>query len=280
MPRRRSPIGAHTSVAGGLAQALPRAEAIGSEAIQVFVSSPRAWAPPPDDPDGDAAFADGCTLPVFVHAPYLINFGSPPAETLAKSSGCLEFALRRGAAIGAAGVVLHAGSAVLGNPWDEAMAQARSCLLPLLDSVPDAPRLLIEPTAGGGGALASDASSLAAYLDALGRDERIGVCLDTCHMHAAGHDLSCADGFAAALRAYSKAAGKGAIGLIHVNDSRDPAGSKRDRHESIGGGTIGRDAFAALFSTPAVRGVPLIVETAEADHAADVATLKSLRDAA
>jgi deoxyribonuclease-4 len=278
MSRRRSPVGAHTSVAGGLAQALPRAESIGSETIQVFVSSPRAWAPPPDDPDGDAAFADGCTLPVFVHAPYLINFGSPSAETLAKSHQALEFALRRGAAIGAAGVVMHAGSAVLGNPWDEAMAQARSCLVPLLDSVPSAPRLLIEPTAGGGGALASDATSLAAYLDALGRDERIGVCLDTCHMHAAGHDLSSADGFAAALRAYAKAAGKGAIGLIHVNDSRDPAGSKRDRHESIGRGTIGRDAFAALFSTPAVRGVPLVVETAEADHAADVATLKSLRD--
>jgi len=278
MPRRRSPVGAHTSVAGGLAQALPRAEAVGSEAIQVFVSSPRAWAPPPDDPDGDAAFADGCSLPVFVHAPYLINFGSPSAETLAKSSGALEFALRRGAAIGAEGVVMHAGSAVLGNRWEGAMAQARSCLLPLLDSVPAAPRLLIEPTAGGGGALASDASSLAAYLDVLGRDDRIGVCLDTCHMHAAGHDLSSADGFAAALRAYAKAAGRGAIGLIHVNDSRDPAGSKRDRHESIGRGTIGRDAFAALFSTPAVRGVPLIVETAEADHAVDVAMLKSLRD--
>jgi len=289
--RRRSPVGAHTSVAGGLAQALPRAEAIGSEAIQVFVSSPRAWAPPPDDPDGDAAFADSCRLPVFVHAPYLINFGSPSPETLAKSSGCLEFALRRGAAIGAAGVVMHAGSAVLGSggtpaskgvaggrAWEDAMAQARECLLPLLDSVPDAPRLLIEPTAGGGGALASDASTLGAYLDVLGRDERIGVCLDTCHMHAAGHDLSTAAGFAGALRAYAKAAGRGAIGLIHVNDSRDPAGSKRDRHESIGRGTIGRDAFAALFSTPAVRGVPLVVETAEADHAADVATLKSLRD--
>jgi deoxyribonuclease-4 len=257
---------------------LPRAEATGSEAIQVFVSSPRAWAPPAADPDGDAAFADSCRLPVFVHAPYLINFGSPSPETVAKSRGALEFALRRGAAIGAAGVVMHAGSAVLGNLWDDAMAQAHECLLPLLDSVPDAPRLLVEPTAGGGGALASDASSLAAYLDALGRDERIGVCLDTCHMHAAGHDLSTADGFAEALRAYAKAAGKGTIGLVHVNDSRDPAGSKRDRHESIGRGTIGRDAFAALFSAPAVRGVPLVVETAEADHAVDVATLKSLRD--
>ena len=243
-------------------QALPRAAAIGAEAMQIFVSSPRAWAPPPADPDGDVAFADSCRLPVFVHAPYLINFGSPSPQTLAKSAGCLEFALRRGAAIGAAGVVLHAGSAVLGNGRDDAMTQVRESLLPLLDTVDPVPRLLIEPTAGGGGALASDAGSLAAYLDLLGRDERIGVCLDTCHMHAAGHDLSTADGFGAALRAYVKAAGKDAIGLIHVNDSRDPAGSKRDRHAAIGCGTIGREAFTALFSTPAVRGKPLVVESA------------------
>jgi deoxyribonuclease-4 len=277
MPPRRSPVGAHISVAGGLPNALPRAEAVGAEAMQIFVSSPRAWAPPKADPDGDAAFAEACTMPVFVHAPYLINFGSPSPETLAKSSGALEFALRRAAAVGAAGVVVHAGSAVLTNSWDDAMRQVRSCLLPLLDAVGPAPRLLIEPTAGGGGALASDAASLAAYLDVLGRDERIGVCLDTCHMHAAGHDLSTPEGFASAVRLYAKAAGKGAIGLVHVNDSRDPAGSKRDRHASIGHGTIGRDAFATLFTSPPLRGVPFVVETADADHAVDIATLKALR---
>jgi deoxyribonuclease-4 len=157
------------------------------------------------------------------------------------------------------------------------MTQVRETVLRVLDSVPSAPRLLIEPTAGGGGALASDAPSLAAYLDALGRDERIGVCLDTCHMHAAGHDLSTPSSFARALRAYGAAAGRGRIGLIHVNDSRDAAGSKRDRHEALGRGTIGRHAFAALFSTPATRRVPMVVETADADHAADIATLKALR---
>lgn len=282
MPTRRSPVGAHVSVAGGLRQALPRAQAIGAEAVQVFVSSPRAWAPPPPDPDGDAAFAAACTVPVFVHAPYLINLGSPSPVTVERSVAALEFALRRAAAIGARGVVMHAGSTVPGSgpgggDWDAAMRRARGALLPLLDRVGAAPRLLVEPTAGGGGALASDALSLASYLDVLGRDERIGVCLDTCHMHAAGHDLSTTDGFATALRLYAKAAGRGAIGLVHVNDSRDHAGSKRDRHESVGRGTIGPAPFAALFAAPATRGVPLVVETAEADHAADIATLKRLR---
>ena len=278
--RPLAPIGAHISVAGGLARALPRAAEVGAEAVQVFVANPRAWAAPPTDPDGDAAFAVECSLPVFVHAPYLINFGSPSAETLARSGDALAFSLRRAAAIGARGVVLHAGSAVLGNRWEDAMAQVRAAVLGVLDAVPEAPRLLIEPTAGGGGALASDAASLAAYLDTLGRDERIGVCLDTCHMHAAGADLTSPESFARALRAYARAAGPGRIGLLHVNDSRDPVGSKRDRHESIGRGTIGLEPFAALFAAPATRRVPMVVETLDTQQAADIATVKKLREAA
>ena len=213
---------------------------------------------------------------MFVHAPYLINLGSPSAQTL-------DLSARRPRVLAAprrghrrARVVVHAGNAV-GARWEDAMAQARDALLRVLDAVPGAPPLLVEPTAGGGVALASDAASLGAYLDALGRDERVGVCLDTCHLHAAGHDLSTAVGFAAALRAYRRAAGPNRIGLVHVNDSRDPVGSKRDRHESIGHGTIGPDAFAALFTSPATRSVPMVVETVDTNQARDIATLKALR---
>lgn len=277
MSGKSAPVGAHVSVAGGLSRCLPRADAVGAEVLQVFVANPRGWAHPLADPAGDEQFRATCARPMFVHAPYLINFGSPSENTLAKSSRALAFSLRRAAAIGARGVVVHAGSAVLGDRWEDAMRQVREHVLPLLGN--DGPQLLIEPTAGGGGALASDAASLAAYLDFLGRSERIGVCLDTCHMHAAGHDLATGAGFAAALRAYGQAAGRGRIGLVHANDSRDPAGSRRDRHAAIGAGSIGSDAFAALFTAPATRGVPLVVETAEADHAGDIATLKTLRDA-
>lgn len=276
MTRPLALVGAHVSVAGGLGRCVPYAARIGAEVVQVFLSSPRAWAPPPDDPQGDAAFAAECRVPLFVHAPYLVNFGSPTAQTLARSRAALDFALRRGRSIGARGVVVHAGSAVLGNSWDAGMAQVRENLLPVLDAVPDAPRLLIEPMASSA-SLASDATSLGRYLDVLGRDERIGVCIDTCHMHAAGHDLSTPASFAAALRAFGRVAGRGGIGLIHVNDSRDPAGSKRDRHEAVGRGTIGRDAFAALFTTTTSRRVPMVVETNDAGHADDIATLRSLR---
>jgi deoxyribonuclease-4 len=282
VPRLPVPIGAHVSAAGGLRRALPRADAIGAETMQVFVANPRSWAAPKHDADDDEAFRSAAAdngLPVFVHAPYLINLGSPVPETVSKSVDSLLVSLRRGTAIGARGVVVHAGSAGKGNPRDAALGQVREQLLRTLDAVPKTAPLLIEPTAGGGGALACNADSLAAYLDVVGPDERVGVCLDTCHMHAAGHDLSTTDGFAAALRAFGRATGHGRVGLVHVNDSRDAAGSRRDRHEALGRGQIGRKPFAALFTSTVTRGVPLIVETAEADHAGDIVTLKALRGA-
>lgn len=275
-------IGAHVSVARGLPHGLAQAAAIGAEVIQIFVANPRGWAPPRCDDAADERFGAACAdagVPVFVHAPYLINLGSPSPATLANSVAALAFSMRRAARVGARGVVVHAGSAVLVDRLDDARRRLPDLVLPVLDAVPGA-RVLVEPTAGGGAALAADADSLAAYLDALGRDERVGVCLDSCHLHAAGHDLSTPAGFAAALRAYARAAGRGRIRLVHVNDSRDPAGSRRDRHETIGAGTIGREPFAALFSSPATRGVPLVVETADTSHRADIATLAALRAAA
>ncbi len=274
---RRSLIGAHVGVARGLVRgAVARADEIGAEVVQIFAGNPRGWAQTPFETEADDAFRAGCALrgvPVFVHTPYLLNFGSPSAVTLSRSCAALAFALRRADALGASGVVLHAGWAA-GGRRDDAMRQVRQHVLPLLDGVRT--RLLIEPTAGGGGALASTVDSVAEYLDVLD-DERVGVCLDTCHLHAAGHDLSTRTGMTRTLAALGRAIGRRRIGLVHVNDSRDPTGSKRDRHTCLGGGTIGLEPFAALFSSPTTRGVPLVVETAEDDHASDIAALKLLR---
>jgi len=274
---RRSLIGAHVGVARGLVRgAVARADEIGAEVVQIFAGNPRGWAETPSEAAADDAFRTACALrgmPVFVHTPYLLNFGSPSAVTLSRSCAALAFALRRADALGASGVVLHAGWAA-GGRHDDAMRQVREYVLPLLDGVPT--RLLIEPTAGGGGALASTVDSVAEYLDVLD-DERVGVCLDTCHLHAAGHDLSTRTGMTRTLAALGRAIGRHRIGLVHVNDSRDRAGSKRDRHTCLGGGTIGLEPFAALFSSPTTRGVPLVVETAEDDHASDIAALKLLR---
>jgi deoxyribonuclease-4 len=284
-PRRPSAIGAHAPVAGGLSRgALKYAATVGADCVQVFVSNPRGWAATPGDPRDDHAFREGCAaghIPVFVHAPYLVNLGSPTAATRAKSVDALAHALGRAAEIGAAGVVVHGGSAVAGARRDEALAQVRELLLPLLDAVAeDGPRLLIEPTAGGGQALAARVEDLTEYFAVLDDHPRLGVCLDTCHAYAAGHDLAAPGGVRTVLGALVKAVGRGRLGLVHVNDSRDALGSSRDRHATLGEGSIGTDPLRELFVHPATRGVPLVVETpgGAEGHARDIALLRRLRD--
>jgi deoxyribonuclease-4 len=286
-PRKPSPVGAHVLVAGGLARTgLAYARDIGAEAIQVFVSNPRGWALSAGDRGQDDAFVSGCSdakMPVFVHAPYLVNFGSPAPATLERSVATVRHSLERGRALGARGVVVHGGSQVTGGSYDGALRQVRDHLRPLLDELTeDAPDLLIELTAGGAGALAASPGQLPAYLEALDWHPKVGVCVDTCHAMAAGHDVAAPGGLRRFLGDVVKATGRGRLRLVHANDSRDPVGSARDRHASIGGGTIGEAAFAELFAHPAVKGVPVLIETSgeRADHERDIATLKRLRSAA
>jgi deoxyribonuclease-4 len=283
-PRKPSPIGAHVPVAGGLLKGLAYAEQVGAAAVQVFVSNPRGWALSAGDPATDEQFRGRCAdqqVPVFVHAPYLVNFGSPTEATLRKSVDAVAHSLARGAAIGARGVVVHAGSAVAGAHREDALAQLREHLLPVLETIPDGgPALLIEPTAGGGQALAATVQDLAAYFEQLDSHPRLGVCLDTCHAFAAGHDLSAPGGMKQTLDALVRAVGRGRLQLVHANDSKDPLGSLRDRHESIGAGRIGKDPFAELFRHPATRNVPVVVETPGevVGHKRDIDLLAALRD--
>ena len=282
-PRKPSPVGCHVPMAGsphGIAYAT-RAKA---EAIQVFVSNPRGWAVSKSTPAADASFAESCReakLPVYVHAPYLINLASPTARTRQQSATALRHCLERATRFGAKGVVMHSGSAVDGAHRDNAMAAMRDLLLPILDGLgPDAPDLLVEPTAGGGEALASSVEDLAPLFDLLDGHPRLGVCLDTCHAFAAGHDLATPGGVRKTLNSLVRSVGRGRLKLVHANDSKDPLGSKRDRHTTVGKGTIGTEPFAELFRHPATRGVPVIVETPGGveGQARDIELLKNLRD--
>lgn len=281
-PRKPSPIGGHAI--GGMSGALAYAKATGAEVVQVFVSNPRGWAPAAVDPAKDTAFrvaADIAKIAVYVHAPYLVNFGSPTHTTLHNSIVSTAAALVRAAAIGANGVVVHAGSSVDASHRAAALGQLREHLLPILDALPEGgPLLLVEPTAGGGEALASSVSDLAEWFAAVDDHPRLGVCLDTCHAFAAGHDLASPGGVRATLNELVRTVGKDRLKLVHANDSKDAVGSLRDRHESIGAGKIGADPFAELFRHPATRGVPVLVETPGKleGHIADIALLKRLRD--
>jgi deoxyribonuclease-4 len=279
----RSPIGAHVFVRAGLAKhALPYAETIGAEALQVFVSNPRGWAQAAGDPAADSAFGELCrdkSMAVYVHAPYLVNFGSPTELTRERSAAAVAHSIRRGALIGAAGVVVHAGSAVDAMHRDRALVFMRERLLPVLDALGDDDlSVLIEPTAGGGQPLAAVVDDLEPLFEALEWHPRLGVCIDTCHAFAAGHDVSTAAGMRRLLDGVVGAVGPDRLRLVHANSTHDPCGSGRDRHAAIGTGLIGLDAFGALLRHPAVRGVPVLIETAPDDvpHAEQIASLRAL----
>lgn len=268
---RRNPIGTHVLVGPGLVKGtLASADALGCETIQIFAGNPRGWAHAPGDPQQDRAFRDAAAargLRVFVHAPYLVNLGSPTAQTYERSVASVAHHLARTAQLGAEGLVVHTGSYV--DPSDDparleaALRRVREGLLPVLETLDadNAPWLLLEPTAGQGRSLCAGVSDLAPYLAALDHHPRVGVCLDTCHVFAAGAPLDEPGGAGALLGELADVVGPGRLRLVHANDSQDPRGSARDRHERIGRGHIGSQAFVELLGHPATDGVPFILET-------------------
>jgi deoxyribonuclease IV len=262
-------IGAHVSVAGGLGRAPGNARAVGCESLQVFVSNARGWAPPPVDPAGDQRFrADLAAAglgPLFVHAPYLVNFASVSPVTRERSREVVAATLAKAAAIGAAGVVVHAGAA-LASGRAAGLATTREALLPLADAVaaPGAlaatPDLVLELTAGTRGSLAARFEEMAELLAACEHHPRLRVCMDTCHAQAAGYDLGDPAGATKALDELFTTLGDRVV-LVHANDSRDAVGSGRDRHCPIGTGTIGDAGFAAVLAHPGLASLPVITET-------------------
>ena len=277
-------IGAHTPTSGGMAKrSIGYAETIQAEAIQVFTSNPRGWATPEANPDADLAFRSKCEeldIEAYVHAPFLINLGSPTTGTYENSLRSTEYSLGRGKDIGALGVVIHTGSAVDKSHVPQAWKQIQKGMMPILEKLSDdSPMLLLEPTAGQGQSLVKKLDDLENYLKALKYHPKVGVCLDTCHVFAAGHDIKKKGGMKATLDLLVEVAGIERIQLIHANDSMDVCGSLKDRHQNLGDGEIGTEPFKELLAHPAVKNAPLILETPgeEPEHGKEVALLKKMR---
>ena len=256
-------IGAHVSTAGGLVKAVGRGEETGCSAIQIFNQSPRAWRPTNYTADDFAAFheaMDGSGVEsVIIHAVYLINPATPDKELRAKSLKSLTHALSIGDGIGATGVVLHPGSrkdaelipAMIrsGEMIEEAINETDSC------------PVLIEQMAGHKGILGHTFEEIEAITEAAGGGDRIGVCLDSCHLFAAGYDIRTAESVTKVVDDLEATVGKGRLRALHLNDSKDPFGSKKDRHEDIGQGEIGDRSFAAFLSEPRFQGLTATMET-------------------
>ncbi len=280
----RPRIGAHTPTSGGMAKrSIEYAITTEAEAVQVFASNPRGWAMPEANPEADQKFIDKCLeldIESYVHAPFLINLGSPTLGTYENSLASTAYSLKRGREVGAKGVVIHTGSAVDEKHLPTAWKQIHEGMMPVLNALTDDdPWLLLEPTAGQGQSLVKKLSDLTQYFDALEWHPKVGVCLDTCHVFAAGHDIATKGGMTKTLDELVELVGIERIQLIHANDSMDVCGALKDRHQNIGQGEIGEKPFAELLAHPAVANSPLILETPgmEAEHGAEIALLKKMR---
>ena len=252
-------FGAQVFIANGVRAAVRAAVERGCETVQIFSSNPRGWAlsPAADDQVLKAGLADAAISPIFLHAPYLVNIAAHDPDVYARSIACLVHAADRARKLDGI-VVVHAGRDRF-RAREQTLEHAAAALKTVLKLVPRA-RLLVEPTSGGRGSVASTVDETAEMLDVID-DERIGVCFDTCHVHAAGHDLSTRGGAQAWIRAVGRRIGFERVGALHVNDARDPSGSYRDRHWHIGEGTIGADGFTAVLSDRRLRHAPRILET-------------------
>ena len=255
-------IGAHVSTAGGLVEAHARGVERGCETIQIWGQSPRQWRPTrwkqSDIDRFRELMADGPVRAVVIHAVYLINCASTDREIRAKSLASLIHHLELGDAIGAAGVVVHPGSAK-GAPHEEALPRVAEMLKTALDES-ERCRLLLENTAGAGDTLGRSFEELAGLIRAGGASERLGLCLDSCHLFASGFDISTADGLAEVIDRCVEIVGVDRLACLHANDSLTALGSNRDRHAPPGDGELGARGCAAFLSEPRFEGLPAIFE--------------------
>jgi len=274
MPRRPTaghlpPLGAHHSIAGGLSRAVERAVETGCDCLQVFTRNINQWAVKPLDETEAEAFRDAVRdaglKVVVVHDSYLINPAAADAALRKKSIAALAEEVRRAVRLDIPWVVAHPGAAGE-QPADVAVARAAAGIAEALTQTAGlAGGILIETTAGQGSCLGASFEEIGAMLDAIdaqpGLKKRVGVCLDTCHVFAAGYALAPKAALDETLRAFDRHIGLERLKVIHANDSKRECGSRVDRHEAIGKGKIGREAFRLLINHPKLAGIPFILET-------------------
>ena len=265
-------IGAHVSTGGGLPKAIERAEDLRCESIQIFNQSPRMWKPTRYSDDDFAAFREAITASkvevVAIHAIYLINPATKDPEMRKKSLDSLTHALRVGDGIGAMGVVVHPGALK-----DDTRTNARKRAVKLIkEALAETERcpILYENTAGSPQLLGRDFDETAELIERTGGPKRLGLCIDSCHLHATGYDVRTPEGMKDLVDEIDSKIGLKQLKLLHVNDSRDARGSNRDRHAPIPNGEIGRSGMRAFLGEPRLQGLPAVLEGPGVDGKAPV----------
>ncbi len=256
-------IGAHVSTRGGILTAFDRARELGAEAVQVHPTPPQTWRHLHLEAEEAQEFrlrlaSTGLADRFFFHAVYLINLGTPRPELLASSEASLIHYLQLAGELGVAGVIFHPGSH-LGQGFDTVLDQIGSTMRRALEAAPGEARLLVENSAGAGANLGATLPEIRRMLEAVD-SPRVGLCLDTAHAFTSGWQLTTEEGLAAALAEFEAEIGWDRLWAVHANDSKAPFGSNRDRHENIGEGEIGSEAFARMLADPRLRRPPWILE--------------------
>jgi len=256
------PLGAHVSTAGGLSTCVARAQALGAECMQIFLSAPQRWQQPRHT---DEQVDEFCRLvseagigPNFAHATYLTNLAATDPGIRQRTVENLRAYTAWADRLGLAGIVVHVGSG-RGQPIPEAEVQVAEALAEVLEGGSTS-ALLLENSAGSGDLLGSRFEQIGALFERLGHDARLGLCVDTAHTFASGYDLRGDDGIARAVDEISAHIGIDRLRLIHANDSKVGLGSAVDRHENIGQGRLGEDAFTRMLAHPALGSVPWVLE--------------------
>lgn len=288
-------IGAHVSSSGGLDKAAERAIAIGADAVQMFVQSPRMWRAVNHKPENIARFRqlrEEHLQGAVAHASYLINVASPDDELWEKSAAALEWSMGIAAKLGLDSVIFHPGSHKGAEGGAGACTEriAAACLRAIVAGeqaaaeagLDAAPWLLLENSAGQGGTIGRDTSELCTIIDAADRHARLGVCLDSCHWWVSGIDVTDREVLDRELAGLDEAIGPERLRAIHLNDSKAPFGSNRDRHENIGEGEIG-EGLGTFLTHPRFDGLGAYIEVAGAGdgpRAQDITATRELRSRA
>lgn len=260
-------LGAHVSIQGGTPTALPRGAAIGATALQIFTKTPNMWREPEITPAIAEAFRaareEHPVGAIVSHDSYLINLASPDPALRAKSLAAFAGELRRSAALGLDGVVSHPGNFI--DDREAGIRRNAAAITEALREVPDAPTLLLETTAGTGTALGRAFEELRELRDRVAEDvrHRVAFCADTCHLYSAGYDLT--GDFDGVWEVWDRVLGLDLLRCLHLNDSKTPFDSHRDRHALIGEGSLGIEPFRRLMTDPRFATIPKLLETPKGD---------------
>lgn len=271
-------LGAHEGVAGGVSTAFARAEADGAECLQIFTRNVRGWASKPLEPAEVERFraeSKRTGMRVAAHSTYLVNLCAEDPSLRAKSWEAFADELARCEELGVRWLIFHPGSH---SDEREGLKLAAQGIAHALERVPGKVRLLVEATAGQGTSLGWRFEQLAALREAVpgATRRRVGVCIDTCHVHAAGYDITTPKGYDATLAELDRTVGLARVEAFHLNDSKKPRGSRVDRHEHIGEGTLGLAPFRLLVNDDRFGEIPAFLET-EQRFPENLAVLRSLR---